>query len=170
MTTKPDLSPEDLLFPELEGEHAATRRVLERYPEGTEDWRPHVKSTPLGRLAAHVAELVNLGTTILETDGTDVSERRPVPPLPTAAELVSFFDANVARFHTAISSVDLSDLDRPWTFRFKDRVLLKRPKRTVMRTGMINHIIHHRAQLTVYYRLLDVPVPGLYGPTADEPM
>lgn len=158
------------LYSDLDAEFASTRRVLERFPEGKDAWRPHEKSRALGQLAVHVAELVNLGTIILEADELDVAEPRPLPTLGTAAELVEFFGANVERFKSALASATLADLDRPWTLRMKEKVFFTAPKRGLLRSMMINHLIHHRAQLGVYYRLLGVPVPGLYGPSADEPM
>jgi uncharacterized damage-inducible protein DinB len=156
-----------LLYPDLEPELASTRCMLERYPEGKDDWRPHDKSRPLGKLAVHVAELVNLGTIILETDEMDAAKPRQVPTLGTAAELVTFFDQNVERFRPALAA---ADLDRQWTLRVGEKVFFSHTKRVLVRNMMINHIIHHRAQLGVYYRLLGVPLPGTYGPTADEPM
>jgi uncharacterized damage-inducible protein DinB len=159
-----------LLYEDLDREIASTRRMLERYPEGKGDWRPHEKSRPLDQLAGHVAGIFGLGVTILETDELDRSGRPGMPSAGTPAELLEKFDANVARLRAALSKVDADALNRTWTMRMGERVLVQDAKRVLMRVMVLNHMVHHRAQLGVYYRLLDVPVPGVYGPTADEPV
>jgi len=163
-------SPIELLYADFANEHASTRRVLQRYPDGQGDWRPHEKSRALAPLATHVADIVNRGTMLLETDGVDVAGRQPVAPIDSAAGLVEYFDGGVSRFMTALGSVDLDALARPWALRRGSQVIIEAPKRTLLRTMMMSHLVHHRAQLGVYYRLLGVPVPGVYGPSADEPM
>ena len=177
MTTTPSnagpatqtLSPAQYLYSELEGELASTRKVLERFPEGKGDWRPHEKSRTIGALATHVAELSALGVMVLQTNGMNAGERKPRPPLDSAAELLALFDERTAALREALAAADYESLEQDWPIRMGDRVLLSAPRRTMMRTLLINHLIHHRAQLGVYYRLLGVAVPGTYGPTADEP-
>jgi uncharacterized damage-inducible protein DinB len=158
----------DLLFADFPFEHASTRRVLQRYPDGKGDWRPHEKSRTIGALATHVADILNRGTAVLETDGMDITGRQPMQPFDAASDLVAYFDASLERFNTALSSADLDSLARPWTIRRGDAVLLQQPRRVMLRTLMMSHLVHHRAQLGVYYRLLGIPVPGVYGPSADE--
>jgi uncharacterized damage-inducible protein DinB len=159
-----------LLYEDLDREIASTRRVLERFPEGRGDWRPHEKSRPLGELAGHVTAIAGLGATILESDELDRSGR-PVPISPaTAAELLALFDANVAKLRAALAKADAAALARTWRMRMGERVLVQDTKRVLLRVMVLSHLVHHRAQLGMYYRLLNVPVPSVYGPTADEPV
>jgi uncharacterized damage-inducible protein DinB len=157
-----------VLYEDLDRELASTRRVLERFPEDHRAWGPHEKSRPLGELAGHLAAIPGLGAMILETDELDRSGR-PVPPNPgTAVELLALFDANVTRLRAALAKTDPAALARTWKMRMGDRVLVQDTKRVLLRIMVLSHMVHHRAQLGVYYRLLNVPVPGVYGPTADE--
>ena len=158
----------ELLYADFDAEFATTRRFLERYPVGKDDWRPHPSSRALRALANHVAALPGRGTMILETDELDVATPPPRPELGVAAELVGLFDANVATLRTALAGAELASLEQPWALRLGARVLVQAPKRLLLRTMVMSHLIHHRAQLGVYYRLLGVPVPGAYGPSADE--
>ena len=146
--------------------------MLERYPSGREDWKPHEKSMPLGSLASHVADLPSYGTMILATDELDFAARPPSPPKPrgTAADLVAAFDGHVAKLRDSLAAMDADRAESQWTLRQGEKVFFSEPKSDLVRHMMINHLVHHRAQLGVYYRMLDVPVPGSYGPSADEPM
>jgi uncharacterized damage-inducible protein DinB len=155
-------------LPDLDEELAATRRMLERYPDGRGAWRPHAKSRTLAQLASHVSTLPNHGVTILTADEMDVAGRVPKTPVDSAAELLAAFDAAAGQVRAAVAAAAEADLDRTWTMRAGDRVLARGPKRLLLRRVMLNHLIHHRAQLGDYYRLLDVPVPGMYGPSADD--
>jgi uncharacterized damage-inducible protein DinB len=173
MTMPSDLVPDtpsaaDLLYSDLNDELAATRKTLERFPEGKGDWRPHEKSRTIGELAAHVAQLPGLGLAILGSDGLDTAQRPPLPKINSAAELLAIFDGVAAPLRQAVASADFTALEKPWTLRRGEQVFFTRPKRPLMRSLLINHLIHHRAQLGVYYRLIGVPVPSIYGPTADE--
>lgn len=161
-------SPAELLFPDFKAEHAATRRQLERIPAGRGEWRPHERSRTLAQLATHVAELPNRGVSILTTGELDAATRTPLLPLSTAAELLAMHDASVARLEAALLQADLAMLSADWVLRRGDQVLIRGPRRVLLRTLMMSHLIHHRAQLGVYFRLLDVPVPGMYGPSADD--
>lgn len=162
------LSPARLIFGDLERELHSTRRTLERFPDGKGDWRPHEKSMALGRLATHVADMPTRGLMILGSDEMDIMARPPLTVLGSAAELLAFFDRNAAELLEVIAAADYAGLERPWTIRRGTQVLLTGPKRDLLRNVMMNHLVHHRAQLGVYYRLLGIPVPGLYGPSADE--
>lgn len=157
------------LYGDLEHELSITRRMLERYPSGHTDWSPHPKSMSLGRLAAHVAEIPGYGTMLLTTDEADFAARPYEPKtFETADELLAEFDAKAAELRPFLAQVDEASLAKPWTLRMGEQVFFTQPKGPLMRQMLISHLIHHRAQLGVYYRLLDVPVPGTYGPSADE--
>jgi len=159
-----------LLYPELDRELDKTRRMLERFPDGNAGWTPHQKSKPLDALASHIAVLPRHGARLIETDEMDVATR-PKPPLAsTAGDLLALFDESVAALRHALPRASAELLERPWTMRMGTRVLFTSPRRELMRDMLISHLVHHRAQLGVYYRLLDVPVPGTYGPSADEPI
>ena len=168
--TTPTTSPVSLVLGDADNELTSTRRVLERFPDGKGDWRPHTKSRTIGQLAAHVATLCGLGTSIIKTDGIDRATRPPLIDANSAAELLALFDARRAEFDAALAEAGDNMLGESWSIRAGDRVLISLPKPAALRSVFLNHLIHHRAQLGVYYRLLDVPVPILYGPTADEPM
>jgi uncharacterized damage-inducible protein DinB len=163
-----DRSPVELLYADFPSEHASTRRMLERFPAGRGDWRPHEKSRTLAQLATHVASILNTGTLVLHADGLDILTRAPQQPLDTASALLAHFDAGVAAFDAALAASSFERLDQSWTMRRGDVVLISAPRRVLLRRLTMNHLVHHRAQLGVYYRLLDVPVPGVYGPSADE--
>ncbi len=157
------------LITEIRREIATTRRMLERAPEDRFDWRPHPKSMSLGDLAAHLAEILWWQTVTLERDEFDFSlprERRAIPE--STAALLQTFDAKAAELERALASTDMADLSSRWTLRNGDHVILSDPKADVVRTFGISHMVHHRGQLSVYLRLLEVPVPPSYGPTADE--
>ncbi len=158
------------LHADLEEELATTRRFLARYPDDKGSWRPHAKSRTLGELATHLSAIPGRGTNIVETDGTTVGARQAPPSLDSAAELLAKFDAEVEGLRRALGSVAEADLEGEWSLRAGDRVIVHAPKRILLRRMVLSHMIHHRAQLGVYYRLLDVPVPSSYGPTADEPV
>ena len=155
-------------FADLDSELASTRKVLERFPSEKGDWRPHAKSRTIGQLAVHVAQLPGLGISILTQEFLDAFARPAAPELGTAADLVAHFDQNVQAFLDALANSNADDLNKTWSLRAGDRVFVNGPRRMLLRPMIINHLIHHRAQLGVYYRLLDVPVPVIYGPTADE--
>lgn len=153
---------------DMEDELAATRRTLERVPDGRGEWRPHAKSRTLGELATHLADIPGLAATILETEELDALARPPRKPADTAAALVTSFDANATRLRKALEDVDDARLSGSWVLRAGEQVFVRRPRRALLRVMFISHMVHHRAQLGVYLRLLDVPVPSVYGPTADE--
>lgn len=158
------------VFDDLSRELAATRRVLERLPDDQLGWRPHVKSFTLGALATHVATLPGVAHDILRADVMDLATRpSPRQALPSRADLLATFDEQAAAWQDALAAATDEVLQGTWTLRHGTQVLDEAPRLEVLRHWCLNHLIHHRAQLTVYLRLLNVPVPGLYGPTADEP-
>ena len=155
---------------DFESELTRTRRVLERIPVEQAGWRPHEKSTPLGVLASHVATLPRFVPTILQQDGIDLAGRPPRPPEPPAsrADLLRTFDESAAAARSALASVNAERLAAPFALRRGDFVFMEGARDELIRSMVISHLVHHRAQLGVYLRLLDVPVPALYGPSADE--
>ena len=165
---RPPASPAELLFGDFPAEHASTRRMLERYPDGKGEWKPDPKSRPLGALATHVAGIVTRGTLVLETDGYDVANRQAAPTFDSARELLAYFDEHVARLTAKLAEVDYATLAESWAMRRGSQVLIERPRGYLLRVLMMSHLVHHRGQLGVYYRLLAIPIPGMYGPSADD--
>jgi uncharacterized damage-inducible protein DinB len=163
------LSPAQYVFVDLEPELASTRRVLERVPDGQFDWKPHDKSMSLGRIAAHVAELPDFARMILVGDEFDFAKGQYVPvQAKTTAEVLAAFDDKAAALREAVAAATAESLAGTWTLRNGAHVIVSGNRAALARTMGMNHIMHHRSQLSVYLRLLGVPVPGLYGPSADE--
>jgi uncharacterized damage-inducible protein DinB len=160
----------DALLPEFDHEMATTRTVLERVPEEKFDWKPHAKSFSLGALAAHVATLPTWGTETMTKSEIDVGTT-PQPPaaLPSRQEMLAAFDRCVADARAALAGRTDAELLAMWSLKRGGRTLFTMPKAAVLRSFVLNHLVHHRGQLTVYLRLLDIPVPSIYGPSADEP-
>jgi uncharacterized damage-inducible protein DinB len=157
-----------MMYSDFEDEHAATRRMLERFPDAHHDWRPHEHSRTIAELATHVADIPNRGVTVLTTDSMEAGARKPLAPIGSAADLIAHHDASVAALKRSLADADVAALSKPWTIRSGERVIVQAPKYQMLRTVMMSHLIHHRAQLSVYYRMLGVPVPGMYGPSADD--
>ena len=160
------------LLPEFDREMGLTRRLLERVPDGQFAWKPHEKSMTLGRLAEHLAELPGWARVSINDDGIDMSVSRPpdyVPPA-TRAAVLAMFDKNVTESRTALTGRTDAELMAPWTLKAQGKEIFTMPKAIVLRGFVMNHIIHHRGQMTVYLRLQDVPLPSIYGPSADEQM
>ena len=160
-----------MLLPEFEAEMKKTRAMLERVPEGMQEYKPHEKSMPLGKLAAHVARLGEYGALILETPSFDMSAGK-MPPLvmESRQQLLESFDAAAEKVHKAISATDEAAWQQKWKFSFQDKIIMDEPRFVAFRTMFLSHLIHHRAQLGVYLRLKDVPLPATYGPSADDRM
>jgi len=158
------------LLPEFDREMATTRTVLERVPEDRFDWKPHAKSFSLGALATHVATLPVWATETLTHPDIDLDPNQAPPSaLPSRKELLAAFDTNVAAARAALVGKTDAELLATWSLKRGGRTLFTMPKTAVLRSFVLNHLVHHRGQLTVYLRLLDVPVPSVYGPSADEP-
>jgi uncharacterized damage-inducible protein DinB len=168
MSTLAQPSLKDWAFADLENEITSTRRVLERVPDEHMGWKPHPKSFTLGELATHVANLLHWQVITLTGDGFDLAGGPRVAAAENREELLRMFDENRVALKAAFDAADDDSLGTPWTLRSGDHVVFTMPRRQVLRFAGISHLVHHRAQLTVYLRLLDVPLPGLYGPTADE--
>lgn len=154
--------------PELDQEMANTRRMLERVPDDRLDYRPHEKSYTLLELASHIANLPNWATMTLESTELDLERPFDWQPPTSTDELLAEFDRTSAEARTALDAATAEDLTVPWTLRSGDHTIFTMPRAAVLRSFVLNHLIHHRAQLSVYLRLLDVPVPGMYGPSADD--
>ena len=155
---------------QLEQEATTTRKMLSILPDNKFDWQPHPKSMSIRRLATHIAELPGWATIALATEGLDLANNPFVAPtINNRAELLDYFEATQAKGINSLQNATDDDLSHEWTFSNKARVISERPKEEVIRMA-ISQIIHHRAQLGVFLRLLDVPIPGSYGPSADEMM
>jgi uncharacterized damage-inducible protein DinB len=159
----------DTLLPEFDHEMGATRKVLERVRDDKHEWKPHPKSFSLGALATHVANLPTWGTETLTKSEIDVSGNPTVSALASTADILAAFDRNVAAARGALAGKTDAELAAMWSLRRNGKTLFSMPKSAVWRSFVVSHLIHHRAQLTVYLRLLDVPIPSIYGPSADEP-
>jgi uncharacterized damage-inducible protein DinB len=148
-----------------------TRRTLERVPDDRSDFKPHEKSTPLGRLAMHCATLPRFGAFIVEDDGMDLAApSHPHPSLDFSSreECLKRFDESAAKCRAVLSAANDEQLAAPWPFRFGEQVISNDSRSLSFRRMCMNHLIHHVAQLGVYLRLNSIPVPALYGPSADE--
>lgn len=155
-------------LPEFDREMGTTRRLLERVPMADADWTPHVKSRTLGQIAKHIAEIPAHATRILTLSEFDATAPRPErPPVTSVDELLKLFDDNVAEARTHMVGKTDGELMAPWTFKQGGRKIFTMPKAGVLRMLCLSHIIHHRGQLSVYLRLRDVPLPSIYGPSAD---
>ncbi len=162
-------SPLALLFPDLDAEISTTRRMLERVPNGNEDWRPHPKSRTLGELSSHVAQLPGFGILMLTTDEYDgLAGRRPEAKLSSSAERVKLFDELSAQIKGIFQQLTWERARSTWTLRLGDKIVFQGPRTTILRTVFVTHSAHHRAQLGVYLRMLEKPVPWSYGRSADE--
>lgn len=164
----------EVLLPELDQEMAGTRRTLERVPMDRVDWRPHEKSMAMGYLAGHIAELPKWAVLGLKEDSFDLAppdgEPYRSPEHESVESLLADFDANLSEARVAISAAPDEAFGEEWTLLRGGETLFTMPRLSVVRTFVLNHMVHHRGQLTVYLRLNGVPVPGLYGPSADEPL
>jgi uncharacterized damage-inducible protein DinB len=161
------MSYSDTLLPEFDQEMAITRRVIERVPPDKGAWKPHAKSFPLGHLTQLVATMPGWLTKIASGQDIDLAGGPGYSLQPTDA-LLTQFDKHVREARAAIAQASDADFASNWSLRAGPQVLLTEKRGTMLRQT-INHLVHHRGQLTVYLRLIDVPVPSTYGPTADEP-
>src|SRR5579885_3217497 len=156
------------LLPEFEHEMATIRKCLERVPAEKFNYKPHEKSMTMGALAGHIAEMPGWGVPGLKQDSLDLAGgHTPFEPKNTA-ELLATFDKNVAACREAIVESSDENFMRSWSLTMGGQTLMTMPKVAVIRTFVLNHLIHHRGQLSVYLRLNDIPVPSIYGPSADE--
>ena len=160
------------LLPEFDREMGLTRRALERVPDGQFDFRPHPTSVTLGRLAEHLTEMPMWAAKTLDQTELDASTQRPADyqPPATRAAVLAQFDASYKTARNHLVNKTDAEFAAPWTLKNGGKEVFTAPKAMVMRNFVLNHMIHHRAQLTVYFRMLGVPVPSIYGPSGDEQM
>ncbi len=161
----------ELLLTEFDEEAKKTRAMLERVPMKAE-YKPHAKSMELGKLAPHVAELPNFGHTILTTPEFDfgTSGPRPRPPFESPTQLAKDFDTGAAKLREALKQISDDAWTQPWKLSFNGKAIFSGSKFMAYRQMFLNHLVHHRAQLGVYLRLNDAPLPATYGPSADDRM
>jgi uncharacterized damage-inducible protein DinB len=160
----------EALIAEYDQELATTRSLLERIPGKDAKWRPHPKSMPLGDLAVHVAALPWWLEVTLTTRQLDLATLDRPPAFTTVEALLAYFDRNTVAGRAALAAANDADFAVPWSLRTGDQVHFTVPRAAVVRSFVLSHLIHHRAQLGVYLRLRDVPLPPCYGPTADIEM
>jgi|SRR5208283_4642726 len=154
-------------LPEYEHEMVTTRKFLGRVPDEKWDWKPDPKSMSLGGLATHIAMMQAWGEDTMKQDTYDVEGYQP-PKIDSKAALLATFDQGVAGLKAAIAAASDAQWMTPWSLTAGSHVIFAMPRVAAIRSMIFNHTIHHRGQLSVYFRLLGVPVPGAYGPTADE--
>jgi uncharacterized damage-inducible protein DinB len=156
------------LLAEMDHEMASTRKELERVPEDKFDWAPHPKSAKMGKLAQHLAMLPSWTKETMTKDSLELGSSEPPPPPKSRKEILDLFDQNCKVAKEVLASAKDEEFFKPWSLKMKGQVLMTMPKIVVMRNFVMNHNVHHRAQLGVYLRLNDVAVPSIYGPSADE--
>lgn len=165
------MSINEFLLPELDEEMKKTRTTLERVPIDKKDFAPHAKSTPLGKLAPHVAQLAGFGLTILTTPELDFSNSSIKPvPFDSTAQLLQAFDEGAAKVRAALQATPDHAWKENWKLSFQGKPIFEGQRFLAYREMFLNHLVHHRAQLGVYLRLNDKPVPATYGPSADDKM
>jgi uncharacterized damage-inducible protein DinB len=162
----------DALLPEFDQEVASTRKTLERVPDGKFDWKPHPKSGSMGWLAGHVSNIPGWMIETIEKDNFDMAPggvpMQPPPPPKTTKDLLAQFDKNAAAARQALAGASDAHLMKKWAFLNNGQEMFAMPRIACLRTWVMNHLIHHRAQLGVYLRLNNIAVPAIYGPSADE--
>ena len=161
----------DALLPEFDHEMGVTRKLLERVPEGDFAWKPHDKSMSLGGLATHLSHIPHWSQAIIEQAELDMTGIPPdaTPTIPaTRQELLERFDRNVRDARARIAGASDADVMAVWTFKKAGETVFSMPRIAALRSFLMNHSVHHRGQLSVYLRLRNVPLPAMYGPTADE--
>jgi len=165
------MSISELLLPELDEEMKKTRTTLERVPADKKEFAPHPKSMPMGKLAPHLAQLANFGVTILTTPELDFS-KGSIKPLPfeSSDQLVKAFDEGVAKVRAALQATPDTAWKQNWKLSFQGKPIFDGERFLAYRQMFLNHMVHHRAQLGVYLRLNEKPVPATYGPSADDTM
>jgi uncharacterized damage-inducible protein DinB len=164
------MSLKDEALADVDREIDITREFLTALPDDKLTWQPHAKSMTLGRLAMHLGELLGLGTRVLTTDSYDMATRPPGPrPVATTRdEALALFDENATTFRAALATTDDAALRQSWSMTHGDKTIWTGSRLAILRTRGLSHIVHHRAQLGVFYRLLDIPVPNSFGPSADD--
>lgn len=158
----------EALLPEFDHEMAVTRKLLERVPEDRFDWKPHQKSMSLGQLAQHVATLPMWGAVTMSQTEFDAAGQPGLVPAAGRADLLALFDRNVRDARAALVGKGDGEMMAPWALKNAGKTIFSMPRAAVWRSFVLNHLVHHRGQLSVYLRMQDVPLPSMYGPSADE--
>jgi uncharacterized damage-inducible protein DinB len=158
----------ELILPEYDEEMANTRKLLERVPEGKNDYAPHEKSMPLGKLAGHVASMPEWAKHTLEMDVLEIQGSQAPFIAQSNQELLEKFDTGVKEARALIAATSDEKFGQTWTLKFGGNPIIQKPRYLVLRGVVLNHLYHHRAQLGVYIRLQEAEIPGMYGPSADE--
>ena len=161
------------MLPEFDIEMSNTRKTLERVPDDKFTWKPHEKSFAMGALATHLANLPSWTNVTIDLDEFDMApggNKMTTPECHSQKELIEVFDANVAKARAALAGISDERIFQPWSLLVTGEKIFSMPRIAVLRSFVMNHVIHHRAQLGVYLRLNDIPVPSIYGPSADEQM
>jgi len=158
----------DSLLPEFDHEMTVTRKLLERVPDDKLDWQPHQKSMTLGRLAEHVATIPRWGAVTLNESELDLGGNQQPEAMTKREQMLAAFDQHVANTRAALVGRGDGEMMAPWTLKRDGHTIFSMPKVAVWRSFVMSHLIHHRAQLGVYLRMHDVPLPSMYGPSADE--
>ncbi|MEO7984344.1 MAG: DinB family protein [Bacteroidota bacterium] len=160
----------DAFIAEIKQEASLTKKLLERVPADKKDWVPHEKSMPAGRLALHVAEINHWASVIVHIDDFDFLKDYTFrnDSMVSTEQLLEVFQTNLDKAIQDLSTMTDEDFDKLWTVRRGEQVMYSVPKKVAVRGWVLSHMIHHRGQLSVYLRLLGIPVPAIYGPSADE--
>ena len=158
----------DALLPEFDHEISTTRKLLERVPDDRLTWKPHAKSMSLGGLATHLSNIPWWGEVTLAQSEFDTAGAGTQPEATSRAQILETFDRNASRTRGLLSGTSDAELMAPWALKRGDQTIFSMPKAAVWRSFVLSHLVHHRGQMSVYLRLLDVPVPSIYGPSADE--
>ena len=158
----------DALLPEFDHEMTMTRKLLERVPDDRLAWKPHAKSMSLGGLATHVANLPWWGEVTLAQTEFDTASVGPPSEATSRTQVLEAFDRNTTTTRALLAGKSDAELMAPWALKRGGQTIFSMPKAAVWRSFVLSHLVHHRGQLSVYLRLLDVPVPSIYGPSADE--
>jgi uncharacterized damage-inducible protein DinB len=160
----------DAFIAEMKHESVMTKKILERVPMDKKDWKPHEKSMTLGKLASHIADIPHWVSDIINIDEFDFHVHYKPMIASTMEELMSLYQEKLDGAIADLEKMNDEDLNKMWLVRGGDKVFFNLPKAAAIRGWGFSHLFHHRGQLSVYLRLLDVPIPGMYGPSADEPM
>lgn len=158
----------DALLPEFDHEMTTTRKVLERVPDERLTWKPHDKSMSVGALATHLSNIPWWGEVTLSQPEFDTGTFPPQPEPTSRAQILEQFDRHVATTRATLTGKSDAELMAPWALKHNGQTVFSMPKAAVWRSFVLSHLVHHRGQMSVYLRLLDVPVPSIYGPSADE--
>lgn len=158
----------EALLSEFDHEISTTRKLLERVPDDRLTWQPHPKSMSLGALATHLSNIPWWGEMTLARSEFDTAGIGPRPEGASRAQILETFDRNASKTRALLSGTSDAELMAPWALKRDDQTIFSMPKAAVWRSFVLSHLVHHRGQMSVYLRLLDVPVPSIYGPSADE--